>query len=68
MADQVDQKTRFSIKTWAKGIKTEFSKIIFPDRDALIKQTSAVVIVTACLAVIVAVLDAVIKWGLALLI
>jgi preprotein translocase subunit SecE len=67
MAD-AEQKTRFSIKAWAKGIKTEFSKIIFPDKDALIKQTTAVVIVTVFLGAVIAVLDAVIKWGLALVV
>ena len=40
-----------------KGVKTEFKKIIWPDRDTLIKQLIAVLCVTVISALIIAVID-----------
>ena len=50
-------------KSWFKGLKTEFKKIIWPDRKSLAKQTSAVLAVSIVLGVIIAILDYVIKYG-----
>ena len=40
-----------------KGVRTEFRKIIWPDRDTLVKQLIAVVCVTAVVAILIAVID-----------
>ena len=40
-----------------KGVKTEFRKIIWPDRDTLVKQLIAVLCVTVISALIIAVID-----------
>lgn len=40
-----------------KGVKTEFRKIIWPDRDTLIKQLIAVLCVTVVTALLIAVID-----------
>ena len=40
-----------------KGVKTEFRKIIWPDRDTLVKQLVAVLCVTVISALIIAVID-----------
>ena len=39
------------IKRFFKGVKAEYSKIIFPSRETLRKQTVAVIIVAVFLAV-----------------
>ena len=52
------------VKSWFKGLKAEFKKIIWPDKKSLGKQTVAVVIITAVLSVIIALLDAVVKFGI----
>ena len=52
------------VKSWFKGLKSEFKKIIWPDKKSLGKQTVAVVIITAVLSVIIALLDLVIKFGI----
>ena len=52
------------VKGWFKGLKSEFKKIIWPDKKSLGKQTVAVVIITAVLSVIIALLDLVIKFGI----
>jgi preprotein translocase subunit SecE len=40
-----------------KGVKAEFKKIIWPDRETLIKQLVAVLCVTVVAAVLIAVID-----------
>ena len=53
-----------AMKSWFKGLKAEFKKIIWPDKKSLGKQTLAVVVITAVLGVIIALLDAVVKFGI----
>ena len=50
-------------KSWFKGLKAEFKKIIWPDKDSLVKQSAAVVVITIILGAVIALLDAVIKYG-----
>ena len=47
-----------------KNLKAEFKKIIWPDKKKAMKRTAAVIVVSVCLGVLVAVLDTVIKFGL----
>ena len=42
---------------WIQGLQAEFKKIIWPDKPTLVKQTIAVICITAVLGVIIAVLD-----------
>lgn len=51
-------------KSWFKGLKAEFKKIVWPDKESLAKQSVAVIIVTFIVGVIVAILDSVIKYGI----
>ncbi|HHU73421.1 MAG TPA: preprotein translocase subunit SecE [Clostridiales bacterium] len=55
-------------KSWFKGFKAEFKKIVWPDRETLTKQTIAVVIVTIILGIIISLLDFVIEFGISFLI
>ena len=43
--------------SWFAGLKTEFSKIFWPDRKSLVRQTIAVVAVSVALGLIIALLD-----------
>ena len=45
-------------------LKSEFKKIIWPDKNTVIKETTAVVVVTVILGAIIALLDLIIKTGL----
>ena len=47
-----------------EGLKAEFSKIIWPDKDTLTKETVVVVVSTVILGIVIAVLDLIIKFGL----
>jgi preprotein translocase subunit SecE len=51
-------------KSWLKSMKSEFKKIVWPDRLTLTKQTVAVVIVTILLGIIIYLLDYVIELGI----
>lgn len=44
------------------GVKAEYSKIIFPDRETLKKQTIAVLIVSVFIGALIFVLDFVMKY------
>ena len=50
-------------KSSFKGIKSEFKKIIWPDKESLTKQTAAVVAVTVVLGIIISIIDLAIKFG-----
>lgn len=43
--------------TFWKGVRTEFGKIIWPDRDTLIKQLIAILCVTVITGVLIALID-----------
>lgn len=63
MAEQKTQK-----KSWFKGLKAEFKKIIWPDKMTLAKQTVAVVSVSVILGAIIAVIDFLVQNGVDLLV
>ncbi len=44
-------------KSWLKGLKSEFKKIMWPSKNELLKQTVAVVSITAIAGMLIAVLD-----------
>lgn len=60
--------TKAPKKSWMEGLKAEFKKIIWPDKKSLVKQTTAVVVITVILCAIIAILDAVIQLGMSFLI
>lgn len=51
-------------KSWFQGLQSEFRKIIWTDRDTLIKQTIVVLITSIVLCVIISVMDAGILEGI----
>lgn len=55
-------------KSWFKGLKAEFRKIIWPDKETLAKQTVAVISVSVVLGAIIALLDFLIQYGVDILV
>ena len=49
--------------TFFKGVKAEYAKITWPDRQATVKQSVAVVVISLVVGVIIAVLDYVFQYG-----
>ncbi|MCR4937909.1 MAG: preprotein translocase subunit SecE [Lachnospiraceae bacterium] len=56
-------KDKIKKQSFRKGVRTEFKKITWPDKDSLTKQSVAVVCVTMVVSVAIAVLDFIIKYG-----
>ena len=54
--------------SWFAGLKTEFSKIFWPDSKSLVRQTIAVVAVSVVTGLIIALLDWLIQYGVNFLI
>jgi len=51
-------------KSFFKGIKSEFSKIVWPDKETVTKQSIAVISSAIALGLIIGILDLIIKFGL----
>lgn len=64
MGDSVksDKKTSKLVKFW-NGVKAEFKKITWPDKDDLLKQSVAVVIISVVIGAIITVLDFGMQYG-----
>ena len=54
---EAEKKQKAPKKNWTKGLQAEFKKIVWPDKQTLVKQTVAVVSITAVLGVLIAVID-----------
>ena len=53
---------------WVTGLKAEFQKIIWPTKEQLAKETTAVVVVSVILGLIIALLDFIIQYGVEFLV
>lgn len=51
-------------KSFFKGLKTEFNKIIWPAKETVGKQTVAVLVASVTLGLLIALIDLIIKFGL----
>lgn len=51
-------------KSFFSGLKAEFVKIVWPDKETVTKQTIAVLSASIALGLIIAILDLIIKFGL----
>ncbi|MCI8426308.1 MAG: preprotein translocase subunit SecE [Lachnospira sp.] len=62
MGDTVKEKKQK--KSWFKGLKAEFNKIIWPDRKTLTKETIAVLVVSVLLGAIISIVDLLSRFGI----
>ena len=60
MGDSAEKQAR---PGFFKGVKAEFKKISWPDRQATFKQSVAVVAISVVVGIIIAILDYVIQYG-----
>lgn len=54
---ETETKNSASKENWFTGVKAEFNKIIWPTKESLARQTTAVVVVSVIVGLIIAVLD-----------
>ena len=64
----MSDKAQTQKKSWFKGLQAEFKKVIWPDKQTLARQTTAVVGVSVVLGVIIAVIDALLNYGIKFLV
>jgi len=55
-------------KSLFKTMKAEFRKIIWPDKQTLVKKTTATIVVSVCLGALIALIDLLFKTGINLII
>ena len=55
-------------KSVFKTLKAEFRKIIWPDKQTLVKKTTATIVVSVCLGALIALIDFLFKSGINLII
>ena len=55
-------------KSWFKGLSSEFKKIVWPDQLTLAKHTGAVVVTSAVLGAIIALIDFLVQHGIDILV
>ncbi|WP_072524199.1 preprotein translocase subunit SecE [Clostridium sp. Marseille-P3244] len=60
----MSEKAKTQKTSWFKGLQAEFKKVIWPDRKTLIRQTTAVVSVSVVLGAVIAVIDAILRYGI----
>ena len=67
MAENTEKVSVFTkIGNFFKGVKAEYSKIVFPNLDTLKKQTTAVIVISIIIGVLIFLLDLVMKYLLGL--
>ncbi len=52
------------IRNWFNGLRGEFKKIIWPDRNTLARQTVAVLAVSVVLGIIISLLDFIFQYAI----
>ncbi len=52
-------------RSWFKGLKSEFKKIVWTDKESLIKQSVAVISTTIVLGAIIFLVDTIFDFGIA---
>ena len=60
----MDSNTTKTKKSWFKGLKAEFKKVVWPDRPSIAKRTLVVIVVASILGVIITIVDWFIQGGL----
>ena len=63
----MSDKAKTQKKSWFKGLQAEFKKVIWPDKRTLARQTTAVVAVSLILGALIAIIDAILQFGIELL-
>jgi len=63
MEEKAKARENASKDSFFKGLKAEFHKVIWPSKETIVKQSTAVVIVSVILGIVISLLDMGIKFG-----
>jgi len=50
--------------SWFKGLKSEFKKVVWPDKQTLARQMIAVIVSSVMIGVIITIVDQIVQYGL----
>ncbi|MCL2865071.1 MAG: preprotein translocase subunit SecE [Lachnospiraceae bacterium] len=64
MADNTAKKVGGQKRSWFKGLRAEFSKVVWPTKKTLARQTVAVVAISIFLGALITIVDTLIQYGL----
>ena len=64
----MSENTKTQKKSWFKGLQAEFKKVIWPDKKTLARQTTAAVAVSFILGALIAIIYAILQFGLEFLV
>ncbi len=64
MGETANTTEKVQKKSWFKGLKAEFNKIIWPDKESLAKQSVAVIVITVVLGIVISIFDMIVKYGI----
>ena len=59
-----EEKKKTGITKWFRGLRAEFHKISWPDKDTLVRETVTVTVVSVILGIIVATVDMILQYGI----
>lgn len=63
-----DTKEKTTLSDWWSGLRAEFGKIFWPDREQVTKQSAAVVVVSIIIALLIVFFDMIIQYGVDILV
>lgn len=52
------------MQVWTEGLKSEFRKIIWPNKEDLAKQTGVVIVISVLLGALIAAVDVIMQTGI----
>ena len=65
MAENIKSDAKPAVKkSFFKGVKSEWRKITWPSKESLFRETTAVIVISVVLGALIALLDALIKFGI----
>ncbi len=68
MADTTTTAVKTPKKSWFKGMKAEFRKIIWPDKETVAKESAAVIVISVIVGLIILLVDTIVEYGISFII
>lgn len=65
---EVSKKEKPRMQSWIDGLKSEFRKIVWPNKEDLVKQTGVVILISVLLGGLIAIIDVIMQYGVDFLI
>lgn len=64
MAENTTTTVKPAKQSWFKGLRREYKRIIWPNSETVAKESIAVIVISIVIGLLIALVDAVVKYGL----